>query len=169
MRFLSLSLVLVAAMLTVTACNSKSSDNSDQSSSASATSASDTTNAAATSASDTSGASSPAAAGSPGTSDNSAAAGSEPPSYPGAQTQASGSSSNMGQTAAGKVLTTDDSFDKVYQWYQQNMPAGSEKSHVTSPIQSAVFTIGDPGKGQTSVTLTTSGAKTMITIAHVKM
>ena len=157
MRFLSLSLVFVAAMLTVTACNSKSSNSSDQSSSASATSASDTTNAAATSPSDMSGASS------------SAAAGSEPPSYPGAETQASGSSSNMGQSAAGKVLTTDDSFDKVYQWYQQNMPAGSEKSHVTSPIQSAVFTIGDPGKGQTSVTLSTSGSKTMITIAHVKM
>ncbi|MGB6522753.1 MAG: hypothetical protein WBE83_13380 [Candidatus Cybelea sp.] len=168
MRFLSLSLVFVAAMLAITACNSKSSSSSDQSS-ASATSASDTTNAAATSASDTSGASSPAAAGSPGTSDSSAAAGSEPPSYPGAETQASGSSSNMGQSAAGKVLTTDDSFDKVYQWYQQNMPAGSEKSHVTAPLQSAVFTVGDPGKGQTSVTLTTSGGKTMITIARVKM
>ncbi|HEY1882759.1 MAG TPA: hypothetical protein VGG51_06945 [Candidatus Cybelea sp.] len=168
MRFLSLSLVLIAAMLSVTACNSKSSNSSDQSSSASATSASDTTNAAATSASDMSGASASAAS-SPATSDNSAAAGSEPPSYPGAETQASGSSSNMGQSAAGKVLATDDSFDKVYQWYQQNMPAGSEKSHITSPIQSAVFTIGDPGKGQTSITLTTSGGKTMITIAHVKM
>jgi hypothetical protein len=166
MRFLSLSLVFVAAMFTITACNSKSSSSSDQSS-ASATSASDTTNAAATSPSDTSGSS--ATASSPGTSDNSAAAGREPPSYPGAETQASGSSSNMGQSAAGKVLTTDDSFDKVYQWYQQNMPAGSEKSHVTAPLQSAVFTVGDPGKGQTSVTLTTSGGKTMITIARVKM
>lgn len=166
MRFLSLSLVFIAGMLTITACNSKSSSNSDQSS-ASATSASDTTNAAATSPSDTSGSS--ATASSPGTSDNSAAAGSEPPSYPGAETQASGSSSNMGQSAAGKVLTTDDSFDKVYQWYQQNMPAGSEKSHVTAPMQSAVFMVGDPGKGQTSVTLTTSSGKTMITIAHVKM
>jgi hypothetical protein len=159
MRFLSLSLVFVAAMLTITACNSKSSSSSDQSS-ASATSASDT------SAPDTTNA---AAASSPGTSENSAAAGSEPPSYPGAETQASGSSSNMGQTAAGKVLATDDSFDKVYQWYQQNMPAGSEKSHVTTPMQSAVFMIGDPGKGQTSITLTTSGSKTMITVAHVKM
>jgi hypothetical protein len=104
-----------------------------------------------------------------GSADNSGAAASEPPSYPGAMTQAAGSSSNMGQTAAGKVLMSDDSFDKVYQWYQQNMPAGSEKSHVTAPIQSAVFMIGDPGKGQTSVTITTSGTKTMIAIAHVKM
>jgi hypothetical protein len=168
MRFLRLSLVFVAAALTVTACNSKSASSSDQSN-ASATSAADTTNAAATSAPDNSGMSSPAAAASPGSADNSGAAASEPPSYPGAMTQAAGSSSNMGQTAAGKVLMSDDSFDKVYQWYQQNMPAGSEKSHVTAPIQSAVFMIGDPGKGQTSVTITTSGTKTMITIAHVKM
>jgi len=66
-------------------------------------------------------------------------------------------------------MTTDDSFDKVYQWYQQNMPAGSEKSHVTAPVQSAVFTVGSPGQEQTSVTLTTQGAKTMISIAKVKM
>ncbi len=72
-------------------------------------------------------------------------------------------------SAAGSVMSTDDSFDKVYQWYQQNMPAGSEKSHVTSPIESAVFMIGDPGQGQTSVTITTSGGKTMITSAKVKM
>ena len=75
----------------------------------------------------------------------------------------------MGSSAAGKVMTTDDAFNKVYTWYQQNMPAGSEKSHVTSPIESAVFTVGEPGKGQTSVTLSTSGGKTMITVAHVKM
>jgi hypothetical protein len=151
MRYITSSLAIVAALAALTACNSKSSSNSsDQSNAAAttaaATSAADTTSAAATT----------------------AAAG-EAPSYPGAVTQASGSSSNMGSSAAGQVLTTDDSFDKVYTWYQQNMPAGSEKSHVTSPIQSAVFTIGDPGKGQTSVTLTTSGGKTMITIAHVKM
>jgi hypothetical protein len=47
------------------------------------------------------------------------------------------------------------------------MPGGSEKSHITAPIQSAVFQVGDPSD-QTSVTLTTSGGKTMITIAHVK-
>jgi hypothetical protein len=72
-----------------------------------------------------------------------------------------------GGSAAGTVMTTDDSFDKVYAWYQQHMPGGSEKSHITAPIQSAVFQVGDPSD-QTSVTLTTSGGKTMITIAHVK-
>jgi hypothetical protein len=150
MRYLTTSLAIVTAFLAITACNSKSSSNSSDQSNASATAAAtsgaETTNAAATT----------------------AAAG-EVPSYPGAVTQASGSSSNMTSSAAGQVLTTDDPFDKVYGWYQQNMPAGSEKSHVTSPIQSAVFMIGDPGKGQTSVTLTTSGGKTMITIAKVKM
>lgn len=94
---------------------------------------------------------------------------SEIPSYPGAVTQAAGSGSNMGTTAAGKVMSTGDSFDKVYGWYQQKLPGGSERSHVTSPIESAVFTIGDTSTGQSSVTLTTQGGKTMITIAHVKM
>jgi len=151
MRFLTSSLAIVVALVAITACNSKTSSSSDQSS-ASATTAADTSGAAATST---------AAA-------TSSAAG-EVPSYPGAVTQASGSSSNMGSSAAGQVMSTDDSFDKVYTWYQQNMPAGSEKSHVTAPIESAVFTIGEPGKGQTSVTITTSGGKTMITIAKVKM
>jgi hypothetical protein len=48
------------------------------------------------------------------------------------------------------------------------MPAGSEKSHMTSPVQSAVFIIGDPSSGQKSVTITTQGTKTMISIANVK-
>ena len=148
MRFLSTSLAIVVAFVAITACNSKSSSSSDQSNAA-ATAAATEAGAAASS-------SAPAAAG-------------EAPSYPGAVTQASGSSSNMMGSAAGKVLMTDDSFDKVYTWYQQNMPAGSEKSHVTAPVESAVFTVGEPGKGQTSVTLTTSGGKTMITIAKVKM
>jgi hypothetical protein len=147
MRFLTSSLIIVAALMAVTACNSKSSSSSSDQSNAAAT-------AAATEA--PSGAATSSAAG-------------EVPTYPGAVTQASGSSSNMGSSAAGQVMTTDDSFDKVYTWYQQNMPAGSEKSHVTAPVESAVFMIGDPGKGQTSVTLTTSAGKTMISIAKVKM
>jgi hypothetical protein len=149
MRFLTSSLVIVAAFLAVTACNSKSSSSSSGQTNATAT-------AAATEAATTSAAATSSAAG-------------EVPAYPGAVTQASGSSSNMGSSAAGQVMSTDDSFDKVYTWYQQNMPAGSEKSHVTAPVESAVFTVGQPGQGQTSVTLTTSGGKTMITIAKVKM
>ena len=155
MRFFGMSLVIAAA-LAMTACAGKSSsDNTDQSNAATTTAAESNSPAA----------TAPADSNSPAT--TSAPAG-EIPSYPGATTQASGSSSNMGQSATGAVMTTDDSFDKVYAWYQQHMPAGAEKSHVTAPIQSAVFTIGDPGQDQTSLTITTSGAKTMITIAHVK-
>jgi hypothetical protein len=145
MRYLGLSFI-IAALLTMTACSSKSSSNS-----------SDQSNAAASSAAE-----------SPGAAATSAVAAGEIPNYPGAATQASGSSNNMGQSASGSVMTTDDSFDKVYAWYQQNTPAGSEKSHTTSPIQTAVFMIGDPSRGQKSVTITTQGDKTMITIANVK-
>jgi hypothetical protein len=151
MRYLSLSL-LIAAMLATTACAGKSSDNSssDQSSATATSAATDSSGSAASAApsasSDTGGI----------------------PSYPGATTQAAGSSNSMGKSASGSVMTTDDSFDKVYQWYQQNMPAGSEKSHTTAPMQMAVFTLGDPSSGQKSVTITTSGGKTMITIGSVK-
>lgn len=155
MRLFTAPLAVVAALLMISACNSKSSSSS-----------SDQTNAAASSAAE------PSAEASAGGETNAAAttaAAGEVPSYPGAVTQASGSSSNMTSSAAGQVMSTDDSFDKVYRWYQQNMPAGSEKSHTTSPVESAVFTLGEPGQGQTSVTITTQGSKTMITVAHVKM
>jgi hypothetical protein len=148
MRFLSIPLLAVAAAMLITGCNGKSSSNS-----------SDQTNASAT-----------AAAGAAAGASTTASGTDQIPSYPGAVTQAAGSSSSMGAaSAAGKVMSTDDSFDKVYAWYQQNMPAGSEKAHTTSPVQSAVFTIGEAGKDQTSVTITTQGTKTMISVAHVKM
>jgi hypothetical protein len=150
MRFLVTSLAVVMVLWTVTACNGKSSSNSSTDTSAAASPA-DTSSAQESTA--------PASTSAAGTI----------PSYPGATTQASGSSSNTMGSAAGSVLSTSDSFDKVYQWYQQNMPAGSEKSHVTAPVESAVFTVGDPAQGQTSVTITTSGGKTMITLAKVKM
>jgi hypothetical protein len=159
MRFLGISLVFVAALLTVTACNSKSSSSSDQSS-ASATTGADNGASTEPSAEPSSGGAM-AAAGS--------SANSDVPAYPGAVTQASGSSNNAMGSAAGTVMTSDDSFDKVYSWYQQHMPAGSEKSHVTAPTESAVFMLGEAGKDQTSVTLTTSAGKTMISVAHVKM
>jgi hypothetical protein len=150
MRFLKMSLVLVAATLVVTACASKSSSN-DQSQSTEATTAA---SSAATTTDNTAASAAPAG---------------EAPAYPGATTQASGSNTSIGQSAAGTVMTTDDSFDKVYAWYQKNMPSGSEKSHMTAPVQSAVFMVGDPGSGQTSVTITVSNGKTMITTAKVKM
>jgi hypothetical protein len=146
MRFLTISLAIAVA-IAFPACASKSSSNTS-------TTTSDT-NAAATSAAPADNATAQPASG-------------DIPSYPGATTQASGSGSNMGTTASGTVMTTDDSFDKVYGWYQQHMPSGSEKSHMTAPVQSAVFILGDPSSGQKSVTITVQGSKTMISIANVK-
>lgn len=155
MRLFGLSLAVMLAAFAVSGCTSKSSTSSSDQSSATATAAATDNGAEA----------------SGGTTSSSDAAGTEIPKYPGADTNASGSTSNgmNGGSAAGTVMSTSDSFDKVYAWYQQHMPSGSEKSHTTSPIESAVFTLGNAGQDQTSVTLTTSSGKTMITIAHVKM
>ncbi|HEX3457224.1 MAG TPA: hypothetical protein VHR97_04650 [Candidatus Baltobacteraceae bacterium] len=154
MRFITMSLVLVAAF-SMAACTGKNSNDSSQTSTAAST------EPGASSASEPTSSAMPA---------ETTAASGDIPSYPGATTQASGSSnmSASGGSASGSVMTTDDSFDKVYTWYQQHMPAGSEKAHTTAPVESAVFTIGDPGQDQTSVTITTQGGKTMITVAHVK-
>lgn len=156
MRLFGLSLAVILAAFAVTGCTSKSSSSSSDQSSATATAAA--TDSGSTDSSDNA-------------SSSSDAAGTQIPKYPGADTNASGSTTNgmNGGSAAGTVMSTSDSFDKVYAWYQQHMPAGSEKSHTTSPIESAVFTLGQAGSDQTSVTITTSSGKTMITIAHVKM
>jgi hypothetical protein len=159
MRFLITSLAVALTLLTVTACNGKSSSDNTATESSAAASPADNSGAAASTA--------PEESASPEASASSAAG--TIPTYPGATTQASGSSSGAMGSAAGTVMSSDDSFDKVYAWYQQNMPAGSEKSHVSSPVQSAVFTVGEPGTEQTSVTITTQGSKTMITVAKVKM
>jgi hypothetical protein len=151
MRYFSMPLVALAVALAITGCGGGKSSSSDSSSDRASASTSDSTNTTSTS------------------SDSASKAVSEIPDYPGAETQAAGSGSNMGTDAAGKVESTSDSFDKVYGWYQQKLPSGSERSHITSPMQSAVFTIGEASTGQSSVTLTAQGGKTMITIAHVKM
>lgn len=150
MRYFTLSLV-IAALLTSTACAGKSSSNgSDQSSTTS-----DQTSATATAEATDAATEAPSTA--PG----------DVPAYPGAVTDASGSGSNMSASGSGTVMSTDDSFDKVYAWYQQHLPAGAEKTHTTQP-PAAVFTIGDPSSGLKSVSLTTSDGKTRITIGTVK-
>jgi hypothetical protein len=143
--------VIVAAALT--AC-SKSSDNSGSTSST-ATTASD--NTAATTA--------PAGGMTASTQDKTGL-----PSYPGATAEAAGSTANGAMGAAsGKVMTTSDSFDKVYKWYQEKMPKGSEKAHMTTPgAEMATFVEGTAGSSnQKSVTITVQGGKTMITMASV--
>jgi hypothetical protein len=92
------------------------------------------------------------------------------PSYPGATVQAGGSTAGgaMGN-ASGKVMTTSDSFDKVYKWYQEKMPKGSEKAHMTvAGNEMATFQIGEAGsKNQQVVTITAQNGKTQITLASV--
>ena len=159
MRFLTTSMMALVVAVAITGCSgsSNSADNSATSAAAdnSATSSASSDNSAASTAGDQTSA---------------AKATGDIPTYPGAKTEAAGSNAMSGSgMAAGKVLSTTDDFDKVYGWYQKNMPAGSEKSHMDTPIKSAVFMTGEAGKDQQSVTITTNSGKTMITIAHVKM
>ena len=159
MRFLTTSMMALVVAVAITGCSgsSNSADNSATSAAAdnSATSSASSDNSAASTAGDQTSA---------------AKATGDIPSYPGAKTEAAGSNAMSGSgMAAGKVLSTTDDFDKVYGWYQKNMPAGSEKSHMDTPVKSAVFMTGEAGKDQQSVTITTNNGKTMITIAHVKM
>jgi hypothetical protein len=156
MRLPTYALVAVMAIIAATGCSGKNSNDNSSSTDASATAAAAAGDAAASpSSAMTATAASDAASG-------------DVPSYPGATVQVSGTtgSAGSGQTATGKVLSTTDSFDDVYKWYQKNLPAGSEKAHITTPIESAAFTIGS-GKNVTSVSISTASGKTMITIAKV--
>ncbi len=157
MRLPTYALIAAMAIVAATGCSGKSSN--DQNSSGS-------TDTSATAAASTDAASSPAAE-MTATAASDAANG-DVPTYPGATVQVSGTtgSAGNGQTATGKVLSTTDSFDDVYKWYQKNLPAGSEKAHMTTPMESAAFTIGS-GKNVTSVSISTAAGKTMITIAKV--
>lgn len=148
MRFVTTSVAIAMAAIMLTACSGKSSDQSDQSTAQTAASTA------------------PAAAG--GAASSAKAGADQVPEYPGATTQAAGTSSMGGAgAAAGKVMSTTDSFDTVYKWYQQHMPAGSEKTHVTAPVESAVFTLGS-GMDQTSLTISSVGGKTLISVGSVK-
>ena len=157
MRYLALSLV-VAALLAATACAGKSSSNSSDQSSSSDQTATTAPMSASTE----------AATEAPTEASTTTAAGSIP-SYPGATSEASGSTDSMGKSESGSVMSTDDSFDKVYAWYQQHLPAGSEKVHTESP-QGAVFTVGNASGGtMQSVSISVSQGRTVITVGAVKM
>jgi hypothetical protein len=78
------------------------------------------------------------------------------PDYPGAATDSSG------------ILLTSDSFERVYSWYKRNLPEGSERSHTTTPVESAVFVTGTQKTDEKSITLTFEGDKTMIIVSTFK-
>ena len=70
------------------------------------------------------------------------------PVYPGANASdnAGWSASNKEGTGAVAVLTTKDSFDKVYAWYKSQLPAGSEKAKTSGDTGSmAMFQLGNEG------------------------
>lgn len=151
MRLFTLSLAILTA-LALTACAGKSSSNSSQETSAESTAAAGATDSGAMA--------------SPGVSPAATTAAAQTgdiPNYPGAT--ASYSATSGGST--GTVMTTDDSFDKVYAWYQQHLPAGSEKLHTTAPVQSAAFSVG-PSNDLSTITITATDGKTTISIAHQK-
>ena len=157
MRRLISALAITSVFLTLAACTGKSSS-SDQSSTAASA-----------------GAEATAAAGAGGSSmEAQTSALPSPtsvtiPEYPGAATQSvTNNPAVVARThASGKVLTTGDPFDKVYVWYQQHMPAGSERLHVTQPAPAAAFVVVEANSNQDSVSITTRGGKTYVTIAHV--
>ncbi len=90
------------------------------------------------------------------------------PVYAGA-TQDEGALSVTGEQGSAQMtaFTTPDAFDKVYAFYKNSMPAGSEKMKVEQGDSSiAEFVTGDekPGAVRTLVMITKKGDKTSIVI-----
>jgi hypothetical protein len=164
MRFSTYALIAAMTVLLGTGCSGKNSNAQNANSSGDAS-----TTAAPADQSAASPAPEISATAADGTTSGSSDAAGDIPTYPGATVQASGTSTMAGggQQATGKVLSTSDSFDDVYHWYQKNLPAGSEKVHVTAPVETASFILSATGKNQTSVTITTNSGKTVISIAKV--
>jgi hypothetical protein len=94
------------------------------------------------------------------------------PLYPGAIASDTGGMAvhNTSGTSDVVSLTTTDSFDKVYTWYKQRMPNGTEQTHMMAAGGSvASFEEGKLGdKDQKSVVITESGGKTTILLTHAK-
>jgi hypothetical protein len=93
------------------------------------------------------------------------------PVYPGAASSDQGVSIADGSKAQGAkvaLLTTTDSFDKVYDYYKSQLPAGSEKSKVEAgDTQLATFEIGADTNDEKSVTITGSKDKVSISLTHI--
>jgi len=92
------------------------------------------------------------------------------PIYPGATQSSDQAAANINVASGSSALaafSTSDSFDKVYSWYKERMPAGSEKARFTQGTSSmAEFVTGQQPTGQTMVMVTQKGAQTQITITH---
>jgi len=82
------------------------------------------------------------------------------PVYPGASASEGGGLSVQSSQGSQQMvlLTTGDSFDKVYGWYKNQMPADSEKMHLSAAGSSmATFAIGASGDKQSKSVMITSG------------
>jgi len=92
------------------------------------------------------------------------------PLYPGAtQNEDSGGYAMSGKEGSAQVvvLTTGDSFDKVYAWYKAQLPKGAEKMKVASGgTDMAQFATGDKTNDQSSVMIESKNGKTQILISH---
>jgi hypothetical protein len=91
------------------------------------------------------------------------------PIYPGA-TQAEGAMSVTSKNGSGQMTSfeSNDSFEKVYQWYKSRMPAGAEKMKLGSGDSAvAEFVTGDPKPGdvQTMVMLSQKNGVTNIIVS----
>lgn len=90
------------------------------------------------------------------------------PIYPGASTSPSGSFASQTKQGGAQVVTmqTADGFDKVYAFYKDKMPAGSEKMKMSNNGTSmATFQIGgDNDKARKGVSIMSAQGKTNITL-----
>lgn len=89
------------------------------------------------------------------------------PVYPGAQANSEGSVSYSGADggAMAAFKTTDD-FDKVYEYYKSQMPAGSEKMKMQSGDSSVAEFVVSAGDGETAVQISGKTGETDIIITH---
>ena len=92
------------------------------------------------------------------------------PLYPGAIPAETGALLMHSKNGVSRVisLSTKDGFDKVYDWYKQQMPARSEQAHMAVPNGSvASFLIGRAQDADTrSVLITQSRDKTAILLTR---
>jgi hypothetical protein len=93
------------------------------------------------------------------------------PVYPGAtqSDQGSMSVSDASKGAASQLvmLTTTDPFDKVYDYYKSQLPAGAQTAKVsTGGSQMATFEVGAGTKDEKGVIIQESGGKVTIELNH---
>lgn len=92
------------------------------------------------------------------------------PVYPGAnKSDDSGGYSMSGKEGSAQVvmLTTPDSFDKVYAWYKAQLPKGAETMKVSNGgTDMAQFATGVQSNDQSTVMIEAKDGKTQILISH---